>query len=159
MGLFIFIAWVYPQFSLSPAEKVIVGVSGHVITERQHTVAPSDQLAGAQQFIQLGKKPRVFLFTYEVHDASRKLARDRQASTVSETIYFWIVCHPPYCSLGSHACLINCFPFSFSNRIPTWFPSAAGSFLSMILKRRSYTGKFWDVRWRGNDRLIWTILA
>lgn len=45
---------------------MIVGVSGHVITERQFTVTPSNQLAEAQQFIQLGKKPRDFVFTHEV---------------------------------------------------------------------------------------------
>ena len=41
-------------------------MSGHVITERQFTVTPSNQLAEAQQFIQLGKKPRDFVFTHEV---------------------------------------------------------------------------------------------
>ena len=45
---------------------MIVGVSGHVINERQFTVAPSNQLAEAQQFIQLGKKPRNFVFSHEV---------------------------------------------------------------------------------------------
>lgn len=45
---------------------MIVGVSGHVINKRQFTVAPSNQLAEAQQFIQLGKKPRNFVFSHEV---------------------------------------------------------------------------------------------
>ena len=46
---------------------MIVGVPGHVITERRSTVTPSNHLAEAQQFIQLGKKPRDFVFSYEVY--------------------------------------------------------------------------------------------
>ena len=52
--------------SLSTADKVIVGVPGHVITERWSTVTPSNHLTEAQQFIQLGKKPGDFVFSYEV---------------------------------------------------------------------------------------------
>ena len=48
------------------AEKVIVGVSSHVITERQPVIAPSDQLADAQQFIPLGRKPKDFVFSSNV---------------------------------------------------------------------------------------------
>ena len=44
---------------------VIVGVSSHVITERESSSAPSDQLADAQHLIST-KKPSNFTFTHDV---------------------------------------------------------------------------------------------
>lgn len=42
-----------------------MGVSSHVITERESSTAPGDQLADAQHYIST-KKPNDFTFTYDV---------------------------------------------------------------------------------------------
>ena len=43
----------------------MVGVSSHVITGRESSTAPSDQLADAQHYLST-KKPNNFAFTYDV---------------------------------------------------------------------------------------------
>ena len=51
--------------SIDEASYAVVGVSNHVITERESSTAPGDQLADAQQYIST-KKPNSFTFTYDV---------------------------------------------------------------------------------------------
>ena len=47
------------------ADYVVVGLSSHVITERDASVAPRDQLADAPSFFST-KKPNNFTFTHDV---------------------------------------------------------------------------------------------
>ena len=51
--------------SVDEAGYVVVGVSSLVITERESSTAPSDQLADAQHYVST-KKPNEFTFTYDV---------------------------------------------------------------------------------------------
>ena len=47
------------------SDYVVVGVSSRVITEREASVCPKDQLADGQQFL-TAKKPNNFSFTHDV---------------------------------------------------------------------------------------------
>ena len=55
----------YAFLSTDEIGHVVVGVSSHVITERESSIAPGDQLADAQHCI-TSKKPNNFTFTYDV---------------------------------------------------------------------------------------------
>ncbi len=53
-------------------KQVIVGLSSHVITERQPVVSPGNQLAEAQQYLRLSSKASDFIFSAEVSIGGRE---------------------------------------------------------------------------------------
>lgn len=47
-------------------ELALVGMPNRVITERQPTIAPSNQITEAQQYLYIGKSYPDFVFSFEV---------------------------------------------------------------------------------------------